>query len=69
MRGDFRGISFIVGLVLGIYLLNSAFSWVVIPNAFEKITPVLDGIAGAVLILFGITSILRPPRMYGGGLY
>jgi len=69
MRGDFRGLSFIGSLILGLYLLNSAFSWVLIPNSLEKVTPIIDAIAGIVLILFGVTSLLRPPSMYGRGYY
>ena len=69
MRGDFRGLSFIAGLLLGLYLLNSAFSWIVIPNSLEKITFIVDAIAGIVLILFGVTSLLRPPAMYNRGYY
>lgn len=61
---SFRGLGFILAIVLGLYLLNNGFGWVTIPASLQKAEKFLDIISGIVLILFGLTTLLRPPR-YG----
>jgi hypothetical protein len=64
---DFKMLGFLLALVLGLYLMNNAFNWVAIPNEIRVIDRYIDGIAGILLLLLGLSLFLRRP--YGSYEY
>ena len=61
--GGFRIFLLILGVVLGLYFLNLAFLWVKIPALTTTLVKPFNILAGVVLIILGIMSVIRP-RIY-----
>jgi hypothetical protein len=62
-RAGFRGVLFVVAVVLGLYFLNMAFLWVKVPVLTAANLKVFNIIIGIFLIIMGLTAMIRP-RMY-----
>jgi hypothetical protein len=61
MRG-FRVIVFAISVALGLYLLNSAFVWVEIPNGLLIIETWIDAAAGIFLIILSLSYMMSRGR-------
>ena len=65
--GSFNTIVFAISVLLGLYLLNSSFVWVKIPEQIALINNLIDAIAGAVLIFLGVSYAISRRGYYGRG--
>ena len=64
--GGLRTFGFILSLVLGLYLLNGAFKWFKLPDQIVLIDNWIAAAAGALLIIYGISVMMRPRPYYPG---
>lgn len=62
--GGFSTVVFIISVLLGLYLLNSSFLWIKIPEQVALLNNLIDAIAGAVLIFLGIAYSLSRKFAY-----
>ena len=67
MRGGFNTLIFVVSVLLGLYLLNSSFLWVEIPDKIALVNNLIDAVAGAVLIFLGVGYVISRRHVYGRG--
>ena len=59
----------VIALVAGLYLINSAFSFIPLPDFFGSISKYIVAVAGALLILGGLNQLKNNMGMMGGGGY
>jgi hypothetical protein len=55
---------FLVYLIFGLYLINTKFSFLQIPDAFSSLNDWIIVIAGGLLVLSAIMTLLRVGRAY-----
>lgn len=57
---DFRTILLLLGIVFGLYFLNTTFLWMKIPALSAENLKTFNVVVGALLVLLGIMVKVRP---------